>query len=317
LRVAFMGTPELAASVLRALCASRHPVVAVVSQPDRPAGRGRRSHTPPAAAFAKERGLPLLQPESVRTAGFRAWLAEHTPDIGVVAAFGHILGPRVLATPRLGCVNVHASLLPRWRGASPIQAAIDHGEAATGVSIMQMDEGLDTGPVYHMRAIPIGADETAAELHDRIAALGGEALVATLDAIAAGSARAVVQDDARATWAPLLSKGDGAIDWRAAAVAIARRVRAFWPWPGTFTDLGGATLKVLPPVEVLPHAHGAAPGTVLAATPDGVEVACGEGALRLRRLQLSGRGPLDVAEFLRGRSIAPGIRLGADASSQA
>ncbi|MCA9513762.1 MAG: methionyl-tRNA formyltransferase [Myxococcales bacterium] len=311
LRVVFMGTPDLAAAVLRALLDGPHPVVGVVSQPDRPAGRGQRVVLGPVSALARERGLPLAQPSSVKTAEFRAWLAALEPDVAVVAAFGHILGPKLLDVPRLGCVNVHASALPRWRGASPIQAAIAAGDAATGVSIMQMDPGLDTGPVFVTRPVPIAADETAETLHDRLAEVGGEAVLAVLDELARGEAVAVPQPDEGATYAHLIRKDAGDLDFGASAVALDRQVRAYHPWPGTRTTLRGQPLKVLPPVTALAtRPAGAAPGEIVTVGPDGVDVACGEGALRLRRLQLAGKKALDVADFLRGADLSPGMRLG-------
>lgn len=318
LRVVFMGTPGLAAVVLGALLDGPHPVVGVVTQPDRPAGRGQKVIPGPVAALARERGLPLAQPASVKTAEFRAWLAELAPDVAVVAAFGHLLGPRLLDTPRLGCVNVHASALPRWRGASPIQAAIAAGDVATGVSIMQMDPGLDTGPVFLTRPVAIAADDTAETLHDKLAEVGGAAALEVLDRLARGAATATPQPSEGATYAPLIQKDAGDLDWREPAEVLARKVRAYHPWPGTRTTLAGQPLKVLPPVGVAPGAApGAAPGEVLAVGPGGIDVACGEGALRLGRLQLAGKRALEAADFLRGVGLAPGMRLGAELSERA
>ncbi len=316
MRVVFMGTPELAAVVLQALLDGGHEVVGVVSQPDRPAGRGKRLVSPPVAALARERGLPLIQPASCKGADFREAIAAWSPDVAVVAAFGHILGPRALAVPRLGCINVHASLLPRWRGASPIQRAIAAGDAETGVCIMQMDPGMDTGPVLLVRRLTIAPDETAETLHDRLAALGAEAIGAALDAVERGTARALPQPTEGVTYAPRITKGDGAIDWTRPAVELERQVRAFHPWPGTATHWDGRALKVLPPVTALPETPGPAPGTVLAAGTDGVEVACGAGVLRLGRLQVAGKKPLDAAQFVAGHPISPGIVFGPQASSE-
>jgi len=316
LRVVFMGTPELARVVLQALLDGPHEVVGVVSQPDRPAGRGKRMVSPPVAALAKERGLPLIQPDSCRGRDFREAVAAWEPDVAVVAAFGHILGPKALAVPRLGCVNVHASLLPRWRGASPIQRAIEAGDAESGVCIMQMDPGMDTGPVYLERRLTLAPDETAETLHDRLAELGAEAINTALDALEAGTAVATPQPTDGVTHAPKIVKADGAIDWARPAIEIDRQVRAFHPWPGTRTTVEGVALKVLPPVAVRAAARDAAPGTVIAADSDGVEVACGEGSLVVGRLQLAGKKALDAAAFLAGHPLAPGIRLGAGASSE-
>ncbi len=313
-----MGTPELAAVQLRALLAGPHQVVAVVCRPDRRAGRGKRLVSPPVAALARAEGLPLLQPTSVKRASFRRWLREHRPDIGVVAAFGHILGPKVLATPPLGCVNVHASLLPRWRGASPIQMAIAAGDARSGVSIMQLDTGMDTGDVLHVASCPIGPEDTADVLHDRLAAIGAEALHVALAALEAGTATATPQPDEGVTFAPILNKADGRLDWREPAAALERRVRAFHPWPGTSTSLDGKILKVLPPIGVADQVGEAAPGHVVAASRHGIDVACGDGrALRLLRVQAAGKRAVDAAAFLAGRDLRPGMTLGAGASSQA
>ena len=316
MRIVFMGTPELAAVVLQALLDGRHEVVGVVSQPDRPAGRGKHLVSPPVAALAREHGLPLIQPASCKGADFREAIAAWSPDVAVVAAFGHILGPKALAIPRLGCINVHASLLPRWRGASPIQRAIAAGDAETGVCIMQMDPGMDTGPVLLVRSLRIASDETAETLHDRLAGLGAEAIGTALDAVEQGTARAVPQPAEGVTYAPRITKADGAIDWTRPAVEIERQVRAFYPWPGTSTQWDGRDLKVLPPVAALAGTPGNAPGTVLEAGADGVDVACGVGVLRLGRLQVAGKKALDVAAFLAGHPLAPGIVLGARASSE-
>ncbi|MGM0574623.1 MAG: methionyl-tRNA formyltransferase [Myxococcota bacterium] len=315
MRVAFMGTPDFAAASLEALLASRHRVVAVVSQPDRRAGRGNRVVSPPVARIARERGLPLTQPETLRTDAFVDWLAGHEPEVIVVAAFGHILRSEVLGLPPRGCLNVHASLLPRWRGASPIQAAILAGDRETGVTIMRMDEGLDTGDVLREAAIPVRPDATGASLHDALADLGGRLLVETLDDLEAGEVEATPQDAAAATYAPMLRKRDGDLDWSRSAGEIERRVRAMHPWPGTRTrhrpDGGDARfLKIHPPTEVLPAGAAAEPGVVLATGPSGVDVACGEGtALRLKRLQAPGRRALDAEAFLAGYPLEPGSRL--------
>jgi len=315
MRVVFMGTPELARASLEALLASRHEVVGVVSQPDRPKGRGQALGRPPVAELAAARGLPLLQPTTTGTREFREWVRDLSPDIGVAAAFGHILGPRALAVPRLGCINVHASLLPRWRGASPIAMAILHGDAEAGVSIMRMDTGVDTGAVFAMRGLPVLPDDTGQSLHDKLAALGGALLVETLDAIEAGAATETPQPTEGVTLAPLLSKDDAAIDWTRPAAAIERQIRAFFPWPGTRTTLGDKVLRLLPFARVVDAPAGAAPGTVLEATRDRLIVKAGQGALALGVLQLEGKKALGVQAFLAGHAIAPGTALGAPASS--
>lgn len=316
MRVAFMGTPDFAAASLEALLASRHEVVCVVSQPDRRAGRGKRTRPPPVARLARDAGLPLAQPERVRTTSFRRWVLSHRPEVGVVAAFGHILGPRLLNALPHGWLNVHASLLPRWRGAAPIQMAILAGDSESGVTIMRLGRGVDTGKMLHKRATPIGSDDTAETLHDRLAALGATAIVEALDLLAEGRLQSERQSAAEATHAPMLRKQDGRLDWTEPATALDRRIRAFHPWPGTQTWLDGEQLKVLPPVKALPTGLDAAPGTVIAAGSQGIDVAAGDGtALRLVRLQLAGRKALDAGPFLAGRPVAVGTRLGDDEAS--
>lgn len=304
-----MGTPELAAAVLGALLASKHTVVCAVSQPDRRAGRGNRLRSPPVAELAKAHGVPLAQPERVGTEAFREWIAGFSPDVAVVAAYGHVLGLKLLAVPRLGCLNVHASLLPRWRGASPIQAAILAGDAQTGVCIMQMERGLDTGPVLAREAVAIAPDATAGPLHDVLAEVGARLLTATLDRMEREPLSAEPQDDAAMTYAPIIHKADGDLDWRRPAVELERQVRAFHPWPGTRTRRGDAVVKVLPPVRVLEGAAAVAPGTVLAADAGGIDVACGIGVLRLLRLQAPGRNPADAGAFLAGHPLEVGARF--------
>ena len=308
MRVVFMGTPDFAASALKSLIDSKHSVVAVVSQPDRKAGRGRQLRPPPVAALARDHQLPLLQVETCRTRAFRDWVASHKPDIGVVAAFGHILGPKALAVPRRGCLNIHASLLPRWRGAAPIQAAIAAGDPTTGVTIMQMDAGLDTGPMLLTRSVPIALDDTATTLHDALAELGATAIVDALNALQTGQLDGTPQPDRGVTYAEKLRKSDGIIDWSVSASELQRRVRAFHPWPGTVTTLEGRPLKLHPPVAVVDG--DGAPGKVLGASAEGLVVACGQGALRIGRLQSQGQRVLDAAAFFSGHKVEPGTVVG-------
>ena len=315
MRIVFMGTPEFAKASLEAVLASRHEVVAVVSQPDRPKGRGQAMARPPVAELAAARSIPLLQTDKTGTRAFREWVASHAPDLGVVAAFGHILGARALATPRLGCINVHASLLPRWRGASPIAMAVLHGDAESGVSIMRMDEGMDTGAVLAARSVTLEARETSETLHDKLAALGGAPLIETLDAIAEGRAQATPQSSFGVTLAPLLTKEDAAIDWSLPAAAIERKMRAFHPWPGTRTTLGDSVLKLLPYASVVIGCAEAAPGTVLEAARGRVLVQTGDGALELGAVQLEGKKAMPVQAFLAGHPLPEGTVLGARASS--
>lgn len=314
MRIAFMGTPDFAAASLAALLGSDHDVVAVVSQPDRRGGRGNRVVSPPVATLAKEHGVPLNQPERVGTRAFREWLSGHEPEIAVVAAFGQILGPKLLALPPLGCINVHASLLPRWRGASPIQAAILAGDAHSGVSIMEMERGLDTGPVLGEVSVELSERETGASLHDRLAEAGATLLLEVLEGFK-GDARptAEPQDDDRATYAAQLRREDGDLDWTEPAVALGRRIRALHPWPGTRATVleREERLKVHPPVQVLDGAYDAPPGTIIAASGDGVDVVAGDGrALRLGKLQAPGRKALEAGPFLAGYPLNPGGRLG-------
>jgi methionyl-tRNA formyltransferase len=312
MRVAFMGTPDFAAASLAAVLDSAHEVVCVVSQPDRRAGRGNKLTSPPVALLAKARDLPLAQPEGVGTLDFRTWLASHQPDIAVVAAFGQILGPKLLALPPRGCINVHASLLPRWRGASPIQAAILAGDAQSGVSIMEMERGLDTGPVLGTVALELAADETGTTLHDRLAAAGATLLLEVLGALETAPGEAAPQEEALATYAPQLRRSDGDLDFGQPAAALERRIRALHPWPGTRAQLAGRDepIKLHPPSRVVGCAHDADPGTIVAATARGIEVVAGDGNLLcLERLQAPGRKALDAGAFLAGYPILAGERL--------
>lgn len=304
-RIVFMGTPDFAVPVLKALL-SHYLVTAVVTQPDRPAGRGRAAQMSPVKHTALAAGVPVLQPEKIRRPEAMDALRQAGADAFVVAAFGQILPQAVLDMPAFGCINVHASLLPRWRGAAPIQAAIRAGDAQTGITIMQMDAGLDTGPMLRARAIPIAPDETGASLHDRLAALGAELLIDTLADWFAGTITPQPQDDALATLAPRISKDEGRIRWAEPAAAIERTVRAFTPWPGTFTEWNGALLKVLR-ASVLPGA--ALPGQV-ALRGGALTVGTGEGLLRLELLQIAGRLPVSAADFVRGYPAFVGAVLG-------
>jgi methionyl-tRNA formyltransferase len=299
MRVVFMGTPAFAVPALDALARAGHELCAVVAQPDRPAGRGQGLREPATKAWARARSVPVLQPEKVRDGRLAAELAALAPDVVCVAAYGRILGTDLLELAPHGAVNVHGSLLPRWRGAAPIQWAIANGDSETGVSIMQMDEGLDTGDVLLQRAIPIAPDDTAETLAPRLAALGGEVLCEALALAQRGTLTPVPQDASRATLAPLLTKEDGRIDWRAPAARIACRARGFQPWPGAWTTLGGRTVKVL---EARPDGPAAGGGAGEARrTPRGLAVACGDGvALLVTRLQPEGRGAQDALSFANG-----------------
>ena len=300
LRLAFMGSPAFAVPTLHALHRAGHRIAAVYAQPPRPAGRGRALTPCPVQAAAETLGLQVRTPARLRgNAEAQADFAALDLDAAVVAAYGLILPAAMLATPRRGCLNVHASLLPRWRGASPMQAALLAGDAETGVTIMQMDAGLDTGPMLLRDAVPLGPRTTAPELHDALAAMGARLLLRALQEAPAP----VPQPGEGATYAPKLTRGDGRLDWTRAAAELDRRVRALNPWPGTYAVLGGEVLKVH---DAAPEAGSGAPGVAL---DDRLLVACGEGALRLLRVQRPGRAPMDAALLLRGLAVPAGTRL--------
>ncbi|MGN6113692.1 MAG: methionyl-tRNA formyltransferase [Luteimonas sp.] len=300
MRIVFAGTPEFAVPSLRA-AAQRGEVVAVYTQPDRPAGRGRGVQASPVKLEAVARGIPVLQPETLRAGLSRDALRALQPDLMVVVAYGLLLPQSILDIPKHGCWNVHASLLPRWRGAAPIQRAIEAGDADTGVCLMQMEKGLDTGPVLLSQRTPIGDAETGGELHDRLAALGAQVLADGLGLLRAGIRPvAIPQPDAGATYAHKLDKAEAKLDWTQPAGALARKVRAFQPWPVAEAQLDGERVRIHA-ADALPLAHGAAPGTVLLARREGIDVACGEGALRLLRVQREGGKPIAVADYLNAR----------------
>ena len=307
-RVLFAGTPDFALASLQALTNAGIVPLAVLTQPDRPAGRGKRLTASPVKQFALERGIEVLQPATLKDAEAVAQIAAFEPDALVVAAYGLILPQRVLDIPARACLNVHASLLPRWRGAAPIQAAILAGDAETGISLMAMTAGLDCGPVYAEEALAIGPDETAGELHDRLAALGGEMLVRHFDAIVGGELDADEQDDASATYAGKINKADARLDWQQPAGMLHRRVRAYNPVPGAFFLLDDTPIKCWR-AGVVAGSDVAAPGDVLSATRDGIVVACGRDALRLDSLQRPGRRPVTAGEFS-GAVAMCGRRLG-------
>ena len=296
-----MGSPDFAVPTLRAVHAAGHQVVAVYCQPPRPAGRGQAVQACPVQRAAEALDLAVRTPASLkRDAGAQTAFAELGLDVAVVAAYGLILPPAVLAAPRLGCVNVHASLLPRWRGAGPIQAAILAGDSESGVTIMRMEAGLDTGPMLLQGRVPITPYTTAAMLHDELATLGAALVLRALDTQPA----AMAQPEAGVTYAPKLTRADGLLDWTRDAAALDRQVRALNPWPGTFTTLDGETLKVLA------VAVSALDGTAGETLDDTLLVGCGRAALRLLRVQAPGRAAMDTAAFLRGRPVGAGTRLG-------
>ena len=315
MRIAFAGTPEFARSALAALHAAGHAVALVLTQPDRPAGRGMKPTASPVKQFALANGIALAQPRGLRidgryeadAAAARDALALARPEAIVVAAYGLILPPWVLELPRLGCLNIHASLLPRWRGAAPIQRAIEAGDTETGITVMQMDDGLDTGDMLLAKSIAIDAEDTAATLHDRLAALGAELIVQALERAAQGTLERRPQPQAGATYAAKIDKREAAIDWTLAADVIERRLRAFDPFPGATSKLGGETVKFWRARVV--DAAGA-PGEIVAANDEGVVVGCGRQALCVVELQSPGGRRLAAGPFIAARRLAPGQRFG-------
>jgi methionyl-tRNA formyltransferase len=309
MRLVFAGTPDFAAFILRALLQRDFDIVSVLTQPDKPAGRGKREAMSPVKVLAQSQAIAVQQPASLRHPEVLDQLRSLAADAWVVAAYGLILPAPVLALPRYGCINVHASLLPRWRGAAPIQRAIMAGDRETGISIMRMDAGLDTGPVYLRRSVPILPGDTAGSLHDRLAALGAQALCEVLDALPAGHLRPQPQPDEGVTYAAKITREDARIDWAQPAAAIERLLRALDPVPGAYTTCDGAALKLWA-ARVAGGGTAGAPGTVLAVTADGLEVQCAPGTLVVTQMQRAGGRRLPTTEFLRGHPLSPGVRLG-------
>ena len=300
LKLAFMGSPDFAVPALKALVAAGHEVAAVYAQPPKPAGRGQKEQPCPVHAAALELGLTVRTPSKLRKHEdeleyFRAL----NLDAAVVAAYGLILPQAFLDAPRRGCLNIHGSLLPRWRGAAPIQAAIAAGDVETGITIMQMEAGLDTGPMLRREATPIGTHDTSADLHDRLATLGAKLIIQEL----AYPSAPVAQNDARSNYAPKLSREDARLDFRLPAAVLERRIRAYYPWPGALSLLGDVVVKILS-AEVVQG--DAIPGTLL---PGGLTIACGEGALRVMRLKRAGKAAMSAEDFLRGYKLPEGARF--------
>lgn len=309
MRIVFAGTPEFAVPTLEAIAASDHRVAAVYTQPDRPAGRGRHTLAPPVKRRALELELPVRQPATLGDPEVRRALAGLQPDLLVVVAYGLILPPEVLAVPRLGCVNVHASLLPRWRGAAPVARAILAGDRKTGISIMQMDAGLDTGPVLLQQPCAIEPEDTTGSLTGRLAGLGARALIEALPGIETGSLLPRPQPRGGVTYADKLRKDEAAVDWHRSAVLIERQVRGLNPWPVAQTGLGDAMLRIWR-ARALPDAADEVPGTVVVADRDGIEVATGEGRLRLLEVQMPGGRRISGADLANSGRLPAGSRLG-------
>lgn len=314
LRIIFAGTPDFAARHLQALLNSEHEVVAVYSQPDRPAGRGQQLQASPVKQLAVQHDIPVYQPKSLKKAKAQAELAALDADLMVVVAYGLILPAVVLSTPKLGCINVHGSILPRWRGAAPIQRALWAGDAQTGVTIMQMDEGLDTGAMLSIATLPITPSDTSASLYEKLADIGPKALLDALQDLPALQQQAVAQDDAKANYAEKLSKEEAQLDFHKPAAALEREIRAFNPWPVSYLQLGNQQLKIWQ-ARVEPLTQTATPGTVLNVDKKGIVIATSEGALVLEQLQPPGKKAMAVADFINGRAdwFPVGQNLGASA----
>lgn len=313
MRVLFWGTPDFALPSLRALLGEGHDVLAVVTQPDRPAGRGRELQASPVKRLAQAEHIPVLQPERARDAGFVEQIRRLEPDISVVVAYGQLLTPEVLELPRHGSINAHASLLPKLRGAAPINWAIVRGESETGVTVMRMVEAMDAGPILLQIAEPIGPDETATDLWTRLSEISAAALVETLARLEFGGLEAEEQDDALATYAPRITREDARIEWALDAESVDRLIRGMDAVPGAWTTWAGSNLKVFRPRPVPGHGHGAEPGTILDADAHdparGLLVACGSGAVHLREVQPAGRRRMTSAEWVRGRGPKAGERF--------
>ncbi|UCD46424.1 MAG: methionyl-tRNA formyltransferase [Deltaproteobacteria bacterium] len=304
-RVVFLGTPVFAVPSLDALARAEE-VTLVVTNPDRPAGRGRELTPPPVKNEAQRLGIPVVQPEKAKHPESVARIAAERPDLIVVAAYGQILPPSILDIPRHGCINVHASLLPRYRGAAPINWAIVRGETVTGITIMKMDPGMDTGPMLHVREEPIGEEDTAETMLPRLAALGAQALIEALGMHHAGTLTETPQDGERATYAPMLKKEHGRIDWGRPAREVRNLVRGMTPWPSATTDHGGKTLKIL---AASVRQETGEPGELLSVDRDGIVVACGEGSLLLTKVQPEGGRAMSSREYAQGRRVRKGDRL--------
>lgn len=312
-----MGTPEFAVPSLERLLLDGHTVAAVFTQPDKPAGRGKLLHEPPVKTFALQHGIPVHQPAKIKTnEDVRAIFETISPDACVVAAYGKILPPWMLAIPRFGCINVHASLLPKYRGAAPINWVIANGERETGVTIMAMDAGMDTGAMLAKRSVTVGDRETAPELTARLSRVGAELLSETLPSVERGEIKPLIQDDNQASYAPMLKREDGLIDWQMSASEIANRVRAFQPWPGTYAMFGGGRL-VIWRAQVGPEAaslnvsrYAAEPGTILNIDKPGITVVCGgSSALLIEEVQVEGKRRVSAREFANGARLKPGDRI--------
>jgi methionyl-tRNA formyltransferase len=313
MRIVFMGTPEFAVPSLEALLRSDDHVVGVVSQPDRPKGRGHQLVAPPVKLVAERAGIPVLQPLKIRTPEFLQALASWQPDLIAVAAYGRILHTPILTLPPKGCVNVHGSLLPKYRGAAPVQWAVINGETKTGITTMLMDEGMDTGPMLLQEELDISRDDTAGTLAPRLAELGGRLLVDTIVQLKAGTLVPKRQDDGQATMAPLLKKEDGLIDWTMNATSLANRARGFSPWPGAYTFFGEERWNIWKAVSMM-GATTERPGTIVTVNKQVILVATGEGILEIHEIQTANSKRMSVVQFLAGHRVTAGMQLGPPAA---
>lgn len=309
MKIAFMGTPDFAVTSLCKLIEKGYQVEMVVTQPDRPRGRGKKVQPPPVKLLAQEHGISIAQPESVKDKGFIEELRDINPDVIVVVAFGQILPEEILNLPPLGCVNVHASLLPKYRGAAPINWSIINGERFTGITTMYMDKGMDTGDMVYQQRIEIGPEETAGQLHDRLAALGAEVLVKTLEDIIKGTAPRIPQNHSQATYAPQLSRDDGRVDWNQPAEKIYNLIRGTDPWPGCFTFYEGIRMKIWKAKVLNIDSVGQA-GTIINISSDGLTVKAGKGQIAIQEIQMPSSRRMTVEEYIRGNSLLPGKILG-------
>lgn len=315
MRLVFMGTPDFATASLEALLKSGHSVVGIVTQPDRPKGRGNILTPSPVKLLAQREQISLLQPLKMKDPEFFHALAGWKPDLIAVAAFGRILPPMILSLPLLGCINVHGSILPKYRGAAPIQWAIINGETETGVTTMLMDEGMDTGAILLQETIPITPDDTVGTLSPRLAELGGNLLVETITRLKAGTLIPRPQDSSRATLAPLLKKEDGIIDWALPATALANRIRGLAPWPGAYTTVAGGDRWTIWRARKVPGSVTKAPGVIVAVTHEAIHVATGDGILAVMELQAANSRRMAVSQYLAGHPVAVGLQLGGPALS--
>jgi len=309
MKIIFAGTPEFSAETLKALLTTDHEVCAVYTQPDRPSGRGRKLTASPVKQLALDNGIPVEQPLNFKEADSKETLAAYKADLMIVVAYGLLLPQDVLDTPKLGCINIHASLLPRWRGAAPIQRAILAGDAETGVCIMQMEAGLDTGPVLSRASCPIYNDDITQVLHDRLAVLGSKTLLETLPNLVSLQENAQIQDDSQSNYASKLQKAEALINWQQPALEIARQVNAFNPWPVAQTSWKENTFRIWQ-AKVIDEAHSATAGDVIAVNKDSIDIATGQGVLRLLQVQVPGKRAMAVSDFLNANTMAIGEQLG-------